>query len=34
VTAPVEALGAQIGRLLPAQELAISVAVRADFDLE
>lgn len=34
VTVPTEALGRQIGRLLPAQEPALTAAIRAAFDLE
>ncbi len=33
-TVPTDALGRQIGRLLPGQEPALSVAIRAAFDLE
>jgi mRNA interferase MazF len=34
VTVPTSALGKQIGYLLPAQEPALSAAIRAAFDLE
>jgi mRNA interferase MazF len=34
VTVPTSALGAQIGYLLPAQEAALSTAIRAAFDLD
>ena len=34
VTIPVSALGQQIGVLLPDQELALSYAIRAAFDLD
>lgn len=34
VTVPTEALGSQIGHLLPHQEPELSAAVRAAFDLE
>lgn len=33
VTVPTEALGAQIGRLLPGQEALLAEAIRAAFDL-
>ena len=34
VTVPTSALGRQIGRLLPEQEVALTVALHAAFDLE
>jgi len=34
VTVPVSALGRQIGYLLPAQELALTAAIHAAFDLD
>jgi mRNA interferase MazF len=34
VTVPVSALGAQLGYLLPAQEAALTSAIRAAFDLD
>jgi mRNA interferase MazF len=34
VTVPTTALGRQIGRLLPEQEIALSAALHAAFDLE
>ena len=34
VTVPVAALGPQIGRLLPAQEAALTGAIKAAFDLD
>ena len=34
VTVPVSALGRQIGNLLPAQELALTAAIHAAFDLD
>lgn len=34
VTVPTSALGRQIGRLLPEQEIALTVALHAAFDLE
>jgi mRNA interferase MazF len=34
VTVPASALGRQIGQLLPAQEAALTAAIRAAFDLD
>jgi len=34
VTVPTSALGRQIGRLLPAQEAALTAAIHAAFDLD
>jgi len=34
VTVPADALGRQIGRLLPGQERALTAAIRAAFDLD
>jgi mRNA interferase MazF len=34
VTVPMSALGRQIGRLLPAQEVALTAALHAAFDLD